>query len=126
MLKLRSLFDLTVLDTSVDSFALTAVPSIDLTNQTASQDVVVPPSTILDMSSANSSPLDSYVEQSSDISSSISKSDMDTRSQVDGDSESVSGSEVDPQILEALRSNKDRLYVLKLGEQMEALIQERK
>lgn len=31
------------------------------------------------------------------------------------------GEEVDPQILEALRS-KDRLYVLKLGEQLESLI----
>ncbi len=33
--------------------------------------------------------------------------------------------EVDPQILEALRS-KDRIYVLKLGEQMESLITERR
>jgi hypothetical protein len=33
--------------------------------------------------------------------------------------------DVDPQILEALRS-KDRLYVLKLGELMEGLINERK
>lgn len=32
--------------------------------------------------------------------------------------------EVDPQILEALKS-KDRLFVLKLGEQMEGLIRER-
>lgn len=32
--------------------------------------------------------------------------------------------EVDPQIIEALKS-KDRLFVLKLGEQMEALIKER-
>lgn len=35
-------------------------------------------------------------------------------------------SEVDPQILEALRSAKDRIYVLKLGEQMESLITERR
>ncbi|KAG6910012.1 hypothetical protein DXG01_013734 [Tephrocybe rancida] len=34
-------------------------------------------------------------------------------------------SDVDPQILEALR-NKDRLYVLKLGEQMEGLINDRR
>ena len=33
--------------------------------------------------------------------------------------------DVDPQIIEALKS-KDRLFVLKLGEQMEALIRERK
>jgi len=33
--------------------------------------------------------------------------------------------EIDPQILEALRS-KDRLYVLKLGELMEGLINERR
>ena len=33
--------------------------------------------------------------------------------------------EADAQILEALRSAKDRLFVLKLGESMEALIQER-
>ena len=33
--------------------------------------------------------------------------------------------EIDPQILEALRS-KDRIYVLKLGEQMESLISERR
>ena len=33
---------------------------------------------------------------------------------------------VDPQILEALKSQKDRLYVLKLGETMEALILERR
>jgi hypothetical protein len=33
--------------------------------------------------------------------------------------------DVDPQILEALRS-KDRLYVLKLGELMEGLINEHK
>lgn len=33
--------------------------------------------------------------------------------------------DVDPQILEALKS-KDRLFVLKLGEQMEALIKEKK
>ena len=33
--------------------------------------------------------------------------------------------EPDPQIVEALKS-KDRLYVLKLGEQMEALIKERR
>ena len=33
--------------------------------------------------------------------------------------------EADAQILEALRSPKDRLFVLKLGENMESLIQER-
>lgn len=33
--------------------------------------------------------------------------------------------EPDAQILEALRSPKDRLFVLKLGENMESLIQER-
>jgi hypothetical protein len=33
--------------------------------------------------------------------------------------------EADAQILEALRSPKDRLFVLKLGESMESLIQER-
>jgi hypothetical protein len=33
--------------------------------------------------------------------------------------------EADAQILEALRSAKDRLFVLKLGENMESLIQER-
>jgi hypothetical protein len=33
--------------------------------------------------------------------------------------------DVDPQIIEALR-NKDRIYVLKLGETFEALIKERK
>lgn len=37
--------------------------------------------------------------------------------------EGVSSPEVDEQILEALRS-KDRLFVLKLGESMEALIRE--
>lgn len=36
-----------------------------------------------------------------------------------------SATDVDPQILEALRS-KDRLYVLKLGELMESLINDRK
>ncbi|KAI8996516.1 hypothetical protein BD414DRAFT_455322 [Trametes punicea] len=34
--------------------------------------------------------------------------------------------EPDEQILEALRSSKDRIYVLKLGEQMEALIKDRR
>jgi hypothetical protein len=45
----------------------------------------------------------------------------------DTSNEEVSGiaEDVDPQILEALRS-KDRLYVLKLGELMEGLINERK
>jgi hypothetical protein len=49
----------------------------------------------------------------------------------DTPNEEVSGivdgntTDVDPQILEALRS-KDRLYVLKLGELMEGLINERK
>lgn len=37
---------------------------------------------------------------------------------------STGSPEVDPQIIEALKS-KDRLFVLKLGEQMEALIKER-
>ena len=37
---------------------------------------------------------------------------------------SAGSPEVDPQIIEALKS-KDRLFVLKLGEQMEALIKER-
>ena len=32
----------------------------------------------------------------------------------------------DPQIIEALKSPKDRIFVLKLGEQMEGLIHERK
>ncbi|KAI0923733.1 hypothetical protein AcV5_009202 [Taiwanofungus camphoratus] len=40
-------------------------------------------------------------------------------------STSSDGSEPDPQIVEALRS-KDRIYVLKLGEQMESLINERR
>ena len=48
---------------------------------------------------------------------------------LDGDSLLVPGAaplpDVDPQILEALRS-KDRIYVLKLGETFEALITERR
>jgi hypothetical protein len=43
----------------------------------------------------------------------------------DLDSPTCQTPEVDPQILEALRS-KDRLYVLKLGEAMESLINERR
>ena len=43
----------------------------------------------------------------------------------DLDSPTCQTPEVDPQILEALRS-KDRLYVLKLGEAMESLISERR
>jgi hypothetical protein len=43
----------------------------------------------------------------------------------EGSSGSTSPIEPDVQILEALRS-KDRLWVLKLGEMMEALINERK
>ncbi|KAI0330914.1 hypothetical protein GY45DRAFT_1323046 [Cubamyces sp. BRFM 1775] len=41
-------------------------------------------------------------------------------------SSSIADAEPDPQILEALRSSKDRIYVLKLGEQMEALIKDRR
>lgn len=53
--------------------------------------------------------------------------DVETRSSALNSAEesSVSTSDVDPQIIEALKS-KDRLFVLKLGEQMEALIRERK
>jgi hypothetical protein len=43
----------------------------------------------------------------------------------DPDVSTIHPSDVDPQILEALRS-KDRLYVLKLGEIMEGLINERR
>jgi len=45
---------------------------------------------------------------------------------VESDSVSINGlADVDPQIIEALKS-KDRIYVLKLGEQMESLIKDRR
>ena len=123
MLKHRSLFDLTALDTPADSLVPNNAPSIDIDQENAPQDVFVSPTTNLDMSPATSSPSDPSLEQSSNISSSASRLDMDARSPLDA--ERASSAEVDPQILEALRSSKDRLYVLKLGEQMEALILER-
>lgn len=51
----------------------------------------------------------------------------DTPSDLDSPSAQATNqpSDVDPQILEALRS-KDRIYVLKLGELMEGLIKERR
>jgi hypothetical protein len=54
----------------------------------------------------------------------LSSADADTF--VESDSASISGlPDVDPQIIEALKS-KDRIYVLKLGEQMESLINDRR
>ncbi|KAI5123503.1 hypothetical protein M0805_006663 [Coniferiporia weirii] len=62
----------------------------------------------------------------SSSSSQISLLQCDVQPRTDGlaDSSGSSTPDVDPQILEALRS-KDRLFVLKLSEQMEALIKER-
>ena len=47
-----------------------------------------------------------------------------TSTMAGGESSGMQTPEADAQIIEALRS-KDRLFVLKLGEQMEALIRER-
>jgi hypothetical protein len=53
-------------------------------------------------------------------------SSVDADTFVESDSASISGlPDVDPQIIEALKS-KDRIYVLKLGEQMESLINDRR
>jgi hypothetical protein len=52
-----------------------------------------------------------------------SRSDSDTFAELEGASSPLA--DVDPQIIEALKS-KDRIYVLKLGEQMENLINDRR
>lgn len=52
-----------------------------------------------------------------------SRSDSDTFAELEGASSLLA--DVDPQIIEALKS-KDRIYVLKLGEQMESLINDRR
>jgi hypothetical protein len=52
-----------------------------------------------------------------------SRSDSDTFAESEGASSLLA--DVDPQIIEALKS-KDRIYVLKLGEQMESLINDRR
>lgn len=52
-----------------------------------------------------------------------SRSDSDTFAELEGASSLLA--DVDPQIIEALKS-KDRIYVLKLGEQMENLINDRR
>lgn len=114
-----------LLGSYLDSIGSIEVFSVEVSGRFSDQDNLVPPANI-DMSSATDSLSDPSLEQTLELSALLqSKIDMDSRSQVDGDSESGISVDVDPQILEALRS-KDRLYVLKLGEQMEALIQERK
>ncbi len=55
-----------------------------------------------------------------------STSETDLRYSIGLESQTDASAGADPQILEALKSGKDRIFVLKLGEQMEALIQERK
>lgn len=52
-----------------------------------------------------------------------SRSDSDTFAELEGASSLLA--DVDPQIIESLKS-KDRIYVLKLGEQMECLINDRR
>lgn len=56
-----------------------------------------------------------------------SRSDSDPLADSDstGSANSTALPDVDPQIVEALKS-KDRIYVLKLGEQMESLINDRR
>lgn len=68
-----------------------------------------------------SSTLDAAVVQSPSRSDSEPLADSDST----GSANSSALPDVDPQIVEALKS-KDRIYVLKLGEQMESLINDRR
>ena len=52
-------------------------------------------------------------------------SDIQTNNPIEQAISSIQSLEVDPQIIEALK-NKDRIYVLKLGELMEGLINDRR
>lgn len=81
------------------------------------------PSTSSDSNELNDSPRDTPPLPSilKNKSSAPSRS-----SSLDDNRDATREPEVDPQILEALKSVKDRLFVLKLGEQMESLIQERR
>ncbi|KAH9926958.1 uncharacterized protein B0H18DRAFT_1004707, partial [Fomitopsis serialis] len=92
-----------------------SAPEIHSRHTMASNGLIPSPSldAILAASPRNPSP-DTLLLSSSPNSADLSSSGSNTES----------SGEPDPQIIEALRS-KDRLYVLKLGEQMESLISER-
>lgn len=98
-------------------------PSI-LANSASAPEVTTTVRTLNAASVAFSPSLDITLLQSSRTSSAEALS-VDAAGVAEGSSGSASPAEPDVQILEALRS-KDRLWVLKLGEMMETLINERK
>lgn len=87
------------------------------------------PTPCIPSSNLRSSPLPPPLPSTLDAPSTQSPSHSDPEPLVDSDSTGSPNStalpDVDPQIVEALKS-KDRIYVLKLGEQMESLINDRR
>ena len=87
------------------------------------------PTPCIPSSNLRSSPRPPPLPSTLDAPSTQSPSHSDPEPLVDSDSTGSPNStalpDVDPQIVEALKS-KDRIYVLKLGEQMESLINDRR
>lgn len=100
---------MTMLSPPTRSLPMTATPNTSTTDLNASLFLPI------------SSPLDPTTVRSPSRSDSDPLADSDST----GSANASALLDVDPQIVEALKS-KDRIYVLKLGEQMESLINDRR